>query len=174
MFNYVVPHLQIENVSELTPERLRGLGYDALLLDVDCTLKRYRSTCLDDGVLRWLEGLRAAGIRLCLVSNGRGKRIGRLAESLGLPFLASACKPFPYACRAAVARMGLDPARTAMVGDQLFADVMAARWAGLGAILVQPMHPEEEPWYTRLKRPLETFFLRWLIPRLSRRAKTSQ
>ena len=40
----------------------------------------------------------------------------------------------------------------AIVGDQIFADVMAGRLSGIRAILVDPIHPEEEPWFTRLKR----------------------
>ena len=43
------------------------------------------------------------------------------------------------------------PLETAIVGDQIFADVMAGRLAGIRAILVDPIHPEEEPWFTRLK-----------------------
>jgi predicted HAD superfamily phosphohydrolase YqeG len=39
-----------------------------------------------------------------------------------------------------------------MVGDQVFADVMAGRLARIRSILVEPIHPEEEPWFTRLKR----------------------
>ena len=46
-----------------------------------------------------------------------------------------------------------------MVGDQLFADVMAGRLAGVRSILVEPIHPEEEPWLTRLKRRPEQFVL---------------
>jgi len=160
MFRWLTPHVRVESVLDLSVERLRALGYDALLLDVDCTLKSYRGDTVSAEVAAWLEGLRSAGIGLCLVSNGRGKRIGELAAKLAIPFVAKALKPFPYACRAAVAKLGFDPRRTALVGDQLFADVLAARWAGLGAILVRPIHPEEEPWYTRLKRPLERFFLR--------------
>ncbi len=46
-----------------------------------------------------------------------------------------------------------------MVGDQLFADVVSGRLAGLACILVRPIHPEQEPWFTRMKRPLERFLL---------------
>jgi hypothetical protein len=171
MFDLIVPHHQVDTVLELSAERLRALDLDALLLDVDCTLKSYRSRCFSPEVTAWLAGLRDRGIGLCLVSNGRGKRIGDLAKILGIPFLARACKPFPYACRRAVERMGFNPQRTAMVGDQLFADVVAARWAGLTSILVRPIHPEEEPWYTQLKRPLEWVFIRWILPRFPPRRR---
>ena len=58
--------------------------------------------------------------------------------------------------------LGLRPSQTAIVGDQLFADVLAARMAGIRSILVEPIHPEEEPWFTLVKRRPE----RWLLRRM--------
>ena len=160
MLRLVTPDLRVETVLELSPDRLRQMGLEALLLDVDGTLKNYRAESLRPEVMAWLERLREAGIRLCLLSNGRSRRIGRLAERLGLPFVSQACKPLPYGCRRAMRMLGFTSRQTAVVGDQVFADVMAARLAGLSSILVRPIHPEEEPWFTRMKRPLERIVLR--------------
>lgn len=162
MFNLFRPNFRVATVLDLGVDRLRSLGLDSLLLDVDCTLKRYSDEACPPEVVDWLEELRNARIGLCLVSNGRGPRIGRFAEGLGLPFVAGALKPLPFGIRAALRKMGFDPRRTAMVGDQLFADVAAGRLAGLSTILVRPVHPEEEPWFTRLKRPPERLLLRWM------------
>lgn len=159
MLRFVVPHVRVESVLDLGVDRIGDLGLESLLLDVDCTLKRYRDERVSAEVAAWLDALRAGGIGLCLVSNGLGQRIGRFAETLDLPFWAKAGKPLPFGCRRAIRKMGFDRRRTAMVGDQLFADVMAGRLAGLTTILVRPMHPEEEPWFTRLKRPLERLVL---------------
>jgi HAD superfamily phosphatase (TIGR01668 family) len=160
MLRLLTPHLRIESVLDLDLDRLGELGLEALLLDVDCTLKSYRSETVSDEVKAWLDELRGAGVGLCLVSNGLGRRVGRLAEELDLPFIAKSGKPLPFGCRAAIRKQGFDRRRTAMVGDQLFADVMAGRLAGLMSILVRPIRPEEEPWFTRLKRPLERLLLR--------------
>ncbi len=162
MFGFLHPHFQVENVLQLDLNRLGELGIDSLLLDVDCTLKGYGDETVAPEVAAWLEGLRQAGIGLCLVSNGRGKRIRRFAESVKLPFVAKACKPLPRGCRKAIKKMGFDRRRTAMVGDQLFADVMAGRLAGLTSILVRPIRPQEEPWFTRAKRPAERLLLGWM------------
>ncbi len=156
------PDLRAESVLELTSERLRELAIETLLVDVDCTLKRYPCPEVEPAVAAWLTMLKAEGLSVCLVSNGRRARICRLADELGLPFIAKACKPLPFRCWHALSRMGAVRARTAMVGDQIFADVMAGRLAGLYTILVRPMHPEEEPWWTRMKRPAE----RWILNRL--------
>lgn len=164
MLRLFTPHLRIESVLDLDVPRLRDLGLDSLLLDIDCTLKRYGEESLSPEILAWLNTLRAAGVGVCLVSNGRPRRIGRVAAPLDLPFVCKAFKPLPFRCRGAVRRMEFDPRRTAMVGDQIFADVMAGRLAGLRTILVRPIHPEEEPWFTRLKRPLE----RWVLRRLDK------
>jgi HAD superfamily phosphatase (TIGR01668 family) len=161
MFGILTPHYRIASVLELTPERLGELGLVSLLLDADCTLKRYGSEGCAPGVGEWLDTLRQAGVGLCLVSNGLGRRIGRFAQLCGLPCVAKALKPLPIGCRQAMRKMGFRRKSTAMVGDQLFADIIAGRLAGLTTILVEPIHPEEEPWFTRLKRGPE----RWLLRR---------
>jgi uncharacterized protein len=160
MLRLLTPDLRVARVDEIDAELLGRLGVGSLLLDVDCTLKRYCGDAMSEDVIAWVETLRAAGIGLCLVSNGRGARVQPVADRLRIPFVAPALKPLPCGCRSAVARMSFDPRRTAMVGDQLFADVVAGRLAGLRTILVDPINPEDEPWYTRLKRPLERFLVR--------------
>jgi uncharacterized protein len=159
MFRIITPHYRIHHVWELTPERLRQWGLCALLLDVDCTLSRYRQSEALPEVIVWIEQLRAADVRLCLVSNGMGPRIEQFAERLGVPCVAKAMKPLPWGLWSAVEKLDAPPSQTAIVGDQVFADVMAGRLAGIRSILVEPIHPEEEPWYTRLKRLPERLVL---------------
>ncbi len=77
MLQLIAPHLRIDRVEELTPDRLGELQLDALLLDVDCTLKPYRDEEVSPEVAAWLVELRSGGVGLCLVSNGRGDRIRR-------------------------------------------------------------------------------------------------
>ncbi len=162
MFHLLTPHLRVESVLELTVDRFQELGIDGVLLDLDCTLKRYRETDVRPEVTQWLASLKAGGIGCCIVSNGRNQRIKHFADKLGLPFVANALKPFPFGVHWAMSKMGFQPGRTAMVGDQVFADVLAGRWAGVKCILVRPLHPEEEPWFTRIKRSPERLWLRWL------------
>ena len=154
------PAYRINRVTDLTPDRLRKMGLTALLLDVDCTLKRYSAQLPDQDILDWIGLMRSSGIFLCLLSNGKVPRISRTAESLGLPFIAMALKPFPCGCRKAMKKYCLEKKNTAIVGDQLFADIIAGNSAGLTSILVTPIHPEEEHWFTRIKRPFERILLR--------------
>lgn len=152
------------SVLDLDRDRLRSLGVDGLLLDVDCTLKDHDETEVPRAVRDWLAQLQTDGFPIALVSNGRARRIGPVADSLGLPFVAMARKPLPFALRRTARGLGLEPSRTAMIGDQLFTDVLAGRLAGMRTILVAPTSPIA-PWMTRVKRPAE----RWVLRRLDRR-----
>jgi HAD superfamily phosphatase (TIGR01668 family) len=160
MLQFLQPHRCVKGVLELTPERLKQWEIESLLLDVDCTLKRYTQTEVDPEIARWLAELREARIACCIVSNGREPRIRAFAEKLGLPYVAKAIKPFTGGVKRAMRQISADPRKTAIVGDQLFADILAGRFAGIQTILVEPIHPEEEPFYTRMKRGPEAWALR--------------
>ncbi len=159
MFQIFRPHYRLDSVLRMTPEWLSEVGLSSLLLDVDSTLKAYRNEAFSEEILNWLAEMKRSGIGLCLVSNGHGGRIGRLAESLDLPFVAPAFKPLAIGCKRAMLKMSFDPKSTAMVGDQVFADIAAANLAGITAILIEPIRPEQEPLWTRIKRPLERLLL---------------
>lgn len=167
MLQALGPNLYLPNVLALDAARLATLGIDGLLLDVDGTLKDHGAQEFPAPVRDWVAQLLASGIRLCIVSNGKPRRIEGLAARLGIPFVAQAFKPLPRGCRQALAILGMDSSRVAMVGDQIFADVLAGRLAGMVTILVPPTNPVE-PWFTRLKRPIERLVLRWLSLRPER------
>lgn len=161
MLSLITPHIRVEHVLEIGPRLVRSLDLDGLLLDVDNTLKDHDAAEFHDEIVAWSRSLRQAGTRLCLLSNGRPRRIARLAFHLGVPYVARAFKPLPFGCRAGLRALDVAPGRAAVVGDQLFADVLAGRLGGLRTILVTPTS-SVEPWFTRLKRPLESRVLRRL------------
>lgn len=88
-----------------------------------------------------LETLRAAGLRLGLVSNaGDDGNVQRLIDNAGLrpffdPILVSAAvglrKPNPKILERVLAAWGLASAEAVMIGDTLGADILGAQLAGL-------------------------------------------
>jgi HAD superfamily phosphatase (TIGR01668 family) len=160
MLNWLQPNLILDSVQEITPELLQRNGLRSLLLDVDSTLKRYRATEIPPETVRWIESLQQAEIGFCLLSNGREHRIRPIANQIGIPYIAPAMKPFPFGCQTAISTMGFHPKSTAMVGDQVFADILAGTFAKIFTILVTPIHPEEERWYTRIKKKMKKWVLR--------------
>ncbi len=157
------PDIYVERIVDVPAQFLRDRGRKGLLLDMDGTLKNFHDVWVSPSVVNWMNMLRDSGIRLCLLSNGRANRIAKLATDLDVPFVAQAFKPFPYGCRKAVRMLNLANSEVAIAGDQLFADHLAGRLAGLLTILVRPTS-RQEPWFTRVKRPFESILTSSLIP----------
>jgi len=126
----------------------------AMILDVDNTLTEHGSQEVDDRVLRWLGEMRALGIRLVVLSNNRDRRVRPFAEKLGLDYIANGMKPLPSGIRRASARLGAPRDGIAVVGDQVFTDVLGGNLAGLRTILLEPIS-SEKGCFLRLKRRVE-------------------
>ena len=153
------PDLRVDRVEEVTPDLLRTHGLDGLLLDLDETLLPAHEDRPTASVVSWARSLVRSGVRLAILSNGAPRRVARVARELGVPGLALVGKPWPGAVRRGLQSLGLPPARVAIVGDQLFTDVLAARWSGTRAILVAPLSSGGMP-HTRALRRLETRILK--------------
>ena len=88
----------------------------------------------------WLGAMQASGIGLCVVSNSRKPRVVTFCEKYGLDCITHAKKPFSRGIRACLTRYALDPAACALVGDQIFTDVLGANCAGVQSILISAIH----------------------------------
>jgi len=164
MLALLTPHLQLNSISDLSPEHLHSVNRVGLLLDVDCTLKDHGAPTFPPSTVEWIQLMRSSGLRMCLLSNGKARRIEPLARTLQIPFVAKAFKPFPFGCRAALRLLDLPSQQCAIVGDQIFADVLAGQLARLFTVLVRPTSPIEPIW-TRIKRPFERFVLKRIASR---------
>jgi uncharacterized protein len=150
--------MRIKMVTELTPERLKEHGIRALLVDLDDTLVASNSARMGLAFRQWVRALKAAGITIMLLSNGKPERVRRWAQVLGVEGLSLVGKPFRFAYERGLKRLGTLPGETAMVGDQLFTDVLGANALGIKSILVTPLSTKGLP-HTRLARKLERYIL---------------
>lgn len=154
------PTLYRRRITDVTAGDLRQLGVSGLLLDVDNTLTTHDNPEVASQVLEWLRQRRAEGLRLVVVSNNKPERVAPFARQLELPFQANAGKPLPRGYRAAAAHLGLPPERCAVIGDQIFTDIVGANLAKMPSILLEPIHPETEQKFIVFKRRLERLLLR--------------
>lgn len=150
-----------ESIFKIDLERLRQRGIRAIMLDLDNTLVQWNHPEPPAGLVVWLERVKAAGFSVCIVSNNSGTRVSQFAGKVGIPFIAKAGKPRRKGFRAAMALLGVTPAQTAVVGDQIFTDVLGGNRAGAHTILVVPLDPREFIG-TRLVRTVERLILRFL------------
>lgn len=135
-----VAHLPLQPLLERPEGAIR-----ALILDVDRTLLPRRSAELPARAEQWLHHA-ATLMPLHLLSNNPSRRrIGGVAEQLGVPFTTAAGKPRRASLRRVLADLGLPPAQVALVGDRVFTDILAGNRLGLFTVLVRPIAADGEP-----------------------------
>ena len=117
------------------------------------------SQVLEHTVQAWLDEMRAAGIRLTIVSNNTAKRVRPFAERIGLDWVPLACKPFTIGLRVARRRLGCKKSEMAMVGDQIFADRMAAGLYGCPCLYLMPRTNHDKNKFVLLKRKFEPYWI---------------
>ena len=136
----LIPSRLFEDYREVTPAYLRQAGVTLLLSDLDFTLAPKSVRRPDPALRAWIGEMKAAGVQVMIVSNNRsGARVTEFCADLGIPFQGHAGKPSTRGLEAAMARAGADRARTAMLGDKLLTDMLAAIRAGVLALMVEPL-----------------------------------
>ena len=153
------PTVKKERVTDITAGELQALGVKGLLLDVDNTLTTHDSQQVSQEVQSWLAAMREAGVRLIIVSNARESRVAPFAATVGLPFVWKAAKPLGGGFRRAMRQMGLKRQECLVVGDQLFTDLLGAKWSGIRSLLLTPIALEKGRPFMMFKRRLE----KWLM-----------
>jgi len=152
----LVPDITAPDIFSITPQLLADKGVTLLMLDLDNTLSLYAKGSPTPQVLAWMEALQTAGVTLYIISNNRNRqRISRYAEACGIPHVARAGKPSPKTLHTAMQQLGRQPGQSALMGDQIFTDGLAANRAGALSIVVKPL--EMRGWF-RLRYLLEQPF----------------
>lgn len=134
-----IPHLMLNSALDLAPERLRSMDVRLLLLDLDNTLSPYHIHQPDDRLRAWIAELKALNIEPFILSNNRGDRPEIFARALGVDFVGKARKPLTRVLLEVLAKKGVSPEHAALMGDQIYTDVLCARAAGITAIAVKPL-----------------------------------
>lgn len=165
----LAPRYLVASVVHLTPDRLRARNLDALMLDLDNTVVAWGASTPPPPVREWVAELRRSRIAVCVVSNSYSARAQAISASLGLPAAQGRFKPSSRKLRDALRILGTSPERTAMVGDQLFTDILAGNRLGIPTILTRPLAPGE-PLRIMVMRVIE----RWVLAMLSRRGMAPQ
>ena len=132
-----LPAVIVECVTELTPELLNKLGVKLLMLDFDNTIVPYTTNVPTGEMERWLKGMLASDIQLCVVSNSKRDRVKIFCGNYGLDCITHAKKPFSKGIRECLDKYGIPAENCALAGDQIYTDTLGANGMGVKSILVK-------------------------------------
>ncbi len=171
MLRIFYPKMYVPSILEINPEELQKQGITTLLLDLDNTIVPRHLDEFSPEIETWLTGMRQKGFKLCIVSNNSSSRVSALAGSLQIPWVVRALKPLRRGFLRAIRLVNAAPEETAVVGDQIFTDILGGNTLNMFTILVVPM-PGKEFWGTKLiNRRLEKVVLKRLASYVSHKDK---
>lgn len=159
MRDFLKPDLCFAGVAEISLEKLTKLGVEFILLDLDNTLINIDRE-LKDSIANWVETAKSKGFKVYILSNtNKIDKVSTVANKLQIEYIHSARKPLKKGFIKAINEFNIVPEHTAMVGDQLFTDVIGANIMNMISVYVDPISKREH-WYTSWKRPIEAWFLK--------------
>lgn len=156
MIGILRPDFQYESLQDIPVEILQEFGIKGLLLDLDNTVAPWNDNTLSSEVINWFAKIKTSGIVACILSNNRlPERVAAVADVLEILYVYKAAKPSRKAFEKGIKTLVMKPEEIAVVGDQIFTDILGGNMMGLKTILVTPIH-EREFAGTKVLRFLET------------------
>jgi len=134
------------------------MGIKGVIMDLDNTLVPWKDCAVFPEIMEWMGKLHEYGFKYCIVSNNNSRRGEELPELAGVPAFWKAVKPRRKTLRKALELMSLKPSQVAVIGDQIFTDILGGNRLGLYTILVSPLDRQEFVG-TKLVRKLERVVL---------------
>lgn len=153
------PHIKRDRITDITVDDLKRYNIKALLLDVDNTMSTHGGQHLTDGLAEWLAVMSDNQIKLIVLSNARKSRVEPFAKRINLPFIHLGLKPLPFGYWRAVKALKVKRKNAAIVGDQLFTDMLGGWLSGVKKILLTPIQPENKRSFI-IRRRIEQMFLK--------------
>ena len=158
MFERFYPDEDYRSVFEIPYKDLMERGINALIFDVDNTLAPYDVKRPPVKISALFSRLTKMGFQICLLSNNGSKRLNVFNERLKLYVVCRAMKPLTGGVKKAMGLMNSKPENTAIIGDQIFTDILCGNLVGLTTILVNPVS-EKDQLTVRMKRGPEMFVI---------------
>lgn len=143
-----------ESVFDITPGFLKEQGVRAVVLDIDNTLVTYGQRLPTKEVKAWVDSLLSGGINAVIASNNNEERAREFSLPLGITYMSKCGKPSRRAVKSTCLKYGIKPGECAVIGDQIFTDVLCAKRAKARAYLVKPLKYKENLFF-KFKRALE-------------------
>ncbi|MBQ6555143.1 MAG: endo-1,4-beta-xylanase, partial [Firmicutes bacterium] len=93
MLEFLYPKEYLPSVIHITPQKLKALGIDTIIFDIDNTLVPYWIKEPTPELEKYFLELRANGITVAVLSNSREERSKVFCRKLEIPYVYRAKKP---------------------------------------------------------------------------------
>lgn len=159
LIDYFIPDDYYASVLRIKPEYFAENNIKYLVCDIDNTLATYERHVADEDIRNWIDKVERTGVRIAFISNNSERRVYTFNTLHGFFTESRAGKPFTRKLKRLMKQMEATPEQTALLGDQIFTDVLCAKSAGIKAVLVRSMDVTGKP-FLQLKKLFERRFIK--------------
>lgn len=134
------PKYYVSSFEHMSIERLKQQGIKLLLCDIDNTLVSYDEKHPSPSVIAFIDRVKSSGIEVALCSNATKERATRFSKDLNVSTTYYfSMKPLPKNFIQAMKKHNLKANQVAIIGDQMFTDILGGNLAGFYTILTAPI-----------------------------------
>lgn len=153
------PDYYCDKVTDIKLDLLEKNNIKGIILDVDNTLIDFDRNLLE-GAKEWVEQMKENNMKCIILSNSNKiDKVTKVATTLDIPFIYFGTKPLKRGFKRARELLELENENIAVVGDQIFTDVIGANRSNMFAILVNPI-AKKDILITKIKRPIEEMIIK--------------
>ena len=138
-----VPDMYQKSIYYIDYDKLLLDGIKCLLFDLDNTCVPYEEKEPNDKLAELFDDLKDKGFKVIIFSNATRKRIAPFKKRLNVDCMARAHKPSKKNFLKVLKLFNFDLSEVAIVGDQLYKDILGGNRAGIMTILVNPMSTQD-------------------------------
>ena len=138
-----IPDIYQKSIYHIDYDKLLDSGIKCILFDLDNTCAPYKDREANKRLIELFEMLKDKGFKLIIFSNAPKKRIAPFKKALNVDCLASARKPSKKNFVKILKLFNYNLSEVAIVGDQLYKDILGGNRMGIKTILVNPMSMDD-------------------------------
>ena len=138
-----VPDIYQKSIYYINYEKLLDDGIKCLLFDLDNTCVPYKEKMPNDKLVELFKNLEDMDFKLIIFSNATRKRIAPFKKKLNVDCLARAHKPRKSSFMKILKLFNYNLSEVAIIGDQLYKDILGGNKVGIKTVLVNPMSKDD-------------------------------
>lgn len=141
----LIPDMYQKSIYSINYEKLYNCGIRCLLFDLDNTCVPYVEKVPNKKLIDLFDYLKDMGFKVILFSNATKKRLEVFKNTLVVDCSYSSRKPSKRKFLKVLKMYNFDLSEVAIIGDQLFTDILGGNRVGIKTILVNPMSKKDMP-----------------------------
>lgn len=148
-----VPDMYQQNIFKVNYTLLKNKGIKCLLFDLDNTIIPYNVKDVNNELKQLFDQLKN-DFKVLIFSNSPVKRVNQVAKALEIDCIGKAQKPSLKGFLRVFKEYKFSETEVAIIGDQLFTDIMGGNKIGITTVLVNPIS-SYDPMWTKPARYME-------------------